>query len=312
MSEHLLPDELVANLPKSVIIFGCGYIGTALAEVLLAAGVRVGALTRNVEKAARLRELGVHEVIVADLDSEAWHRQFSGAYESVVNCVSSAGGGIDGYRKSYLKGQSSILKWTKGRGIQSYLYTSSTSVYPQDGGVRVDETADTTDAPLTGQVLCESERLLADAADSFGAWYVLRLAGIYGPRRHYLLDLLRSGESVIPGVGDYFLNLIHRDDVVTAICTALSCHRSTTSGIYNVSDDQPASKAELAAWLAEQLGQVSPRFDPEHVSPRLQRRGGRMPSRQISSAKLRKTFGWSPHYEDFRVGYRDLLGMEKV
>ena len=95
MSEHLLPDELVANLPKSVIIFGCGYIGTTLAEVLLAAGVRVGALTRNVEKAARLRELGVHEVIVADLDSEAWHSQFSGAYESVVNCVSSAGGGID-------------------------------------------------------------------------------------------------------------------------------------------------------------------------------------------------------------------------
>jgi len=123
---------------------------------------------------------------------------------------------------------------------------------------------------------------------------------------------LRSGESVIPGVGDYFLNLIHRDDVVTAICTALSCHQSATSGIYNVSDDQPASKAELAAWLAEQLGQVSPRFDPGHVSPRLQRRGGRMPSRQISSAKLRETFGWSPHYEDFRIGYRDLLGMEKV
>jgi nucleoside-diphosphate-sugar epimerase len=312
MSEHLLPDPLVANLPKSVIIFGCGYIGTALAELLLASGVRVGALTRNLEKAARLRELGVHEVIIADLDSESWHDQVSPAYEAVVNCVSSAGGGIDGYRKSYLEGQRSILKWAKGRGIQSFLYTSSTSVYPQDGGVRVDETADTADATLTGQVLCESERLLADAADAFGAWYVLRLAGIYGPRRHYLLDLLRSGESVIPGVGDYFLNLIHRDDVVTAICTALVHHSSVTSGIYNVSDDQPATKAELVAWLAQQLGQVPPRFDPEHVSPRLQRRGGRMPSRQISSAKLRETFGWSPQYEDFRAGYRGLLGMKKV
>jgi nucleoside-diphosphate-sugar epimerase len=309
MSEHLLPGALVANLPKSVLIFGCGYIGTALAEVLLAAGTRVGALTRNVENAARLRELGVHEVIVADLDSEAWHDEFSGAYESVVNCVSSAGGGIDGYRKSYLEGQRSVLKWTKGRGIQSYLYTSSTSVYPQDGGVRVDETADTTDAPLTGQLLCESERLLASAADTVGAWYVLRLAGIYGPRRHYLLDLLRSGESVIPGAGDYFLNLIHRDDVVTAICTTLSCHQAEKSGIYNLSDDHPATKAVLAAWLAEQLGQVTPRFDPEHVSPRLQRRGGRMPSRQISSTKLRETFGWSPQYEDFRAGYRDLLDM---
>ena len=56
----------------------------------------------------------MHEVIVADLDSEAWYDQFSGAYESVVNCVSSAGGGIDGYRKSYLEGQRSILNGQRG------------------------------------------------------------------------------------------------------------------------------------------------------------------------------------------------------
>lgn len=289
------------------MIFGCGYIGTALAEQLLAVGVRVGALTRNAEKAARLRALGLSEVIVAELDDVAWYDQLSGSYESVVNCVSSAGGGIDGYRKSYLEGQRAILDWAKGRSIQSYLYTSSTSVYPQDGGVSVDETADISEAPPTGQVLCESEQLLADAADTLGAWYVLRLAGIYGPKRHYLLDMLRSGESVIPGVGDYLLNLIHRDDVVAAICTALANSESASFGIYNVSDDQPETKAELVAWLAEQLGQASPRFDPEHVSPRLQRRGGRMPSRHISNMKFRKTFGWSPKYESFRAGYRDLL-----
>lgn len=307
MSENLLPDAVRVDLPKSVMIFGCGYIGTALAEALLAAGVRVGALTRNTEKAAQLRALGLSEVIVADLDDAAWHDQLSGSYESVVNCVSSAGGGIDGYQKSYVEGQRSILKWAKGRGIQSYLYTSSTSVYPQDGGVTVGETADTSTAPPTGQVLCESECLLAAAEDAFGAWYVLRLAGIYGPGRHYLLDLLRSGESVIPGVGDYLLNLIHRDDVVSAICTALASRSSVTSGIYNVADDQPATKAALVGWLAEQLGQSPPRFDPEHVSPRLQRRGGRMPSRHILNAKFRETFGWSPQYEDFRAGYRELL-----
>ncbi len=304
MSEYFLPSAVATNLPKSVMIFGCGYVGTALTEVLLAAGVRVGALTRNVEQAAQLRALGLSEVIVADLSDTAWHAQLSGSYESVVNCVSSAGGGLEGYRKSYLDGQGVILKWAQGRGIQTYLYTSSTSVYPQDGGVSVDETADTSEAPPTGQVLCESERLLADAGDAFGAWYVLRLAGIYGPGRHYLLDLLRSGASVIPGVGDTLLNLIHRDDVVAAICTALAHPQSATSGIYNVADNQPATKAELVAWLAEQLGQSPPSFDPEHVSPRLQRRGGRMPSRRISNAKLSETFGWKPKYQDFRAGYK--------
>ena len=289
------------------MIFGCGYVGTALAEVLLAAGVRVGALTRNVEKAAQLQALGLSEVVVADLSDEAWHAQLSGSYAAVVNCVSSAGGGLEGYCKSYLDGQRSILKWAEGRGIQTYLYTSSTSVYPQDGGASVDETADTSEAPPTGQVLCESERLLADAGDTFDAWYVLRLAGIYGPGRHYLLDLLRSGKSVIPGVGDYLLNLIHRDDVVTVICTALAHPQSETSGVYNVADNQPATKAELVEWLAEQLGQSPPRFDPEYVSPRLKRRGGRMPSRRVSNLKLRQTLGWMPKYDDFRAGYQALL-----
>jgi nucleoside-diphosphate-sugar epimerase len=307
MSEHILPSTVATNLPKSVMIFGCGYVGTALAEVLLAAGVRVGALTRNVEKAAALRTLGLSEVVVADLSDEAWRRQLTASYESVVNCVSSAGGGLEGYRQSYVEGQRVILKWAQGRGIQTYLYTSSTSVYPQDGGVTVDETADTSAAPPTGQVLCESERLLAAAGDAFGAWVVLRLAGIYGPGRHYLLDLLRSGASVIPGVGDTLLNLIHRDDVVTAICTALAHPQPETSGVYNVADNHPATKAELVEWLAEQLGQSLPRFDPEHVSPRLQRRGGRMPSRNISNLKLRQTLGWEPKYEDFRAGYQALL-----
>lgn len=309
MSDDLLSSVIVANIPRSVIIFGCGYVGTALAEVLLARGARVGALTRNPVKAAQLRALGVSEVVVADLNETIWHAQFSESYQSVVNCVSSAGGGLQGYRKSYVDGQRSILQWAQGRKIRSYLYTSSTSVYPQDGGLSVDETAATVAASPTGQVLCESERLLIDAADAFDAWYVLRLAGIYGPGRHYLLDLLRSGESVIPGSGDSWLNVIHRDDIVSAICTALADAQPQYSGIYNVADNQPATKAELVAWLAKRLNQAVPCFDPLQLSPRVQRRGGRLPSRRILNRKLCETFDWSPAYADFRAGYEALLAL---
>jgi nucleoside-diphosphate-sugar epimerase len=307
MPEHLLPQAVAVKLPASVMIFGCGYIGTALARALLAAGVRVGGLTRNTATAAELRSLGLSEVVVADLDDAEWYGQLAGSYEAVVNCVSSAGAGIEGYRKSYVEGQRAILHWAAGRGIESYVYTSSTSVYPQDGGVTVNETDETSGAPPTGQVLRESERLVAGSAGLFSRWYVLRLAGIYGPGRHYLLDLLRSECGVISGAGDYLLNLIHRDDVVQAIATALGHRQTADSGIYNVADNRAAPKAELVAWLADQLQLSPPSFDPEHVSPRLQRRGGRMPSRRVSNLKLCETLGWKPMYADFRAGYAGLL-----
>lgn len=293
-------------LPKSIMIFGCGYVGTALAKHCLNAGVRVGALTRNSEKAERLRALGVHEVVVADLHETNWHTQLKGSYQVVVNCVSSAGGGLEGYRKSYLQGQASILQWAQGRSIQRYLYTSSTSVYPQDGGAEVDESADTTDAPVTGKIIVESEQLIAAAEDHFERWFVLRLAGIYGPDRHFLLNQLKEGAGVIPGCGDYTLNLIHLDDIVSALCAAMTMDRAV-SGIYNIADDTPSLKVELLEWLASELNLPKPHFDPNNVSPRLARRGGRMPDRKIMNAKARAQLGWSPQYPSFREGYRGLI-----
>jgi nucleoside-diphosphate-sugar epimerase len=307
MSENSPITKEIMQLPESVMIFGCGYVGAALAEVLLRAGVRVGALTRNPEKALRLERLGLNEVLVENLDNAAWHQKLSGSYTAVVNCVSSAGGGLEGYRKSYIEGQQSILEWTKKNAVQRYVYTSSTSVYPQDGGVEVDEAADTSTASPTGRLLCESEQTLVAASDRFDAWYVLRLAGIYGPGRHYLLDMLCSGETVIPGFGDYFLNLIHCDDIVSAICRALANDDPQYSGIYNLADNFPATKAEVVNWLGEALDVPQPRFDPDQTPPRLQRRGGRMPSRKILNHKFSRTFDWVPAYPDFRAGYRQLL-----
>ena len=267
--------------------------------------MRVGALTRNEQKAQVLRDLGVAEVVLADLDDHGWHGIISDSYESVVNCVSSAGGGIEGYRKSYVNGQASILKWSSGQPIRRFVYTSSTSVYPQDRGVEVDETADTSAAPPTGKVIVESEQLIADAESFLHNWYVLRLAGIYGPGRHYLLDLLRDGVEVIPGSGDYTLNVIHLQDIVSAICAALSV--SAPSGIYNIADDQPSSKTEMVQWLAQALGIDAPGFDPAKVSPRLARRGGRMPDRKILNGKAKHLLHWSPQYTSFRDGYRALI-----
>ncbi len=293
------------KLPQSVMIFGCGYVGKALAQHLMRQGVTVGALTRNPQKAEELRALGLSEVIEAELDSHDWHTQLQGQYDAVVNCVSSAGGGLAGYRKSYLAGQRAILQWARAQPIRSYVYTSSTSVYPQEDGVTVDETADTSAAPPTGQVLLESEAVLAESIAQRGRWYVLRLAGIYGPGRHYLLNQLREGAGEIPGRGDYALNMVHLEDIVSAICAALDGRAA--SGIYNITDDAPTTKAEVLAYLSERLNLPMPIFNPENISERLNRRGGRMPHRYVSNAKAKAALGWEPKYPSFREGYVELI-----
>jgi nucleoside-diphosphate-sugar epimerase len=289
------------------MIFGCGYVGSALAERLLESGVRVGALTRNAEKAARLRAMGLHEVLVAELQSPAWSRELKGSYEAVVNCVSSAGGGLEGYRASYLEGQRAILAWAKGRQLSATVYTSSTSVYPQDGGVWVDEASPTEAAPPTGRIIRESEMLLQAAGTELGGTFILRLAGIYGPGRHYLINQVREGAGEIPGSGDYALNMIHRDDAVGAILAALAQRERADAGIYNIADDAPATKAEVVAWLAQKLGLAPPEFRPDLISDRLKRRGGRMPHRFVSNAKARSALSWRPRYPSFREGYASLI-----
>ena len=176
-----------AETKPRLVIFGCGYVGSAVADWALTAGFQVAAITRNRDTAATLREKGVNAV-VADLASESWHREVEGAPSFALNCVSSGGGGLEAYRHSYLGGMTSILTWARSFGqIGTVVYTSSTSVYPQGDGARVDESLPATPSTDRARVLVETEQLLQTEQRAVGRWFILRLAGIYGPGRHHLL-----------------------------------------------------------------------------------------------------------------------------
>lgn len=300
-------DALGFFTEKRLIVFGAGYVGAAVVAEGLRRGARVTALTRNPEKGARLAEAGARSVI-ADLASDAWHREIEGA-ELVVNCISSGGGGAAAYQRSYVEGTQSIVAWLRSAGgAQTFLYTSSTSVYPQSEGV-VDEEASTVGASGTALVLlaAEAELKAATAERLCRRGRVLRLAGIYGPGRHHVLDQLRSGIRPLPGKGDHRLNLIHRDDIVSAIFTVLGAAEDADAlpyELFNVVDDLPVRKAELVEWLAARLGIDRPGFSGEAVPGRR----ADPPDRVVSNVKLRTRLGWIPAFADFRAGYEAILG----
>lgn len=285
---------------KHVVVFGAGYVGSALADVAMAAGARVTTLTRNPVTCKLLESRGF-QVVCANLETDDWHRRI-GRPDLVLNSVSSGRQGVGGYRSSYVGGALSINNWGRqfGADCPPLVYTGSTSVYPQGEGKQVDE-----GMPIDGQD--EKGDLLVEAEQSAFAWLgstmVLRLAGIYGPSRHYLLDQIQASPAELPGRPDQILNLIHRSDIVSAIIAAWQHSGFGTKSVFNVVDDGAATRAEVAAWLADRLKVNVPNFSGTAMPGRRTNR----PNRVISNAKLKSELGWRPEYPSYREGYESIL-----
>lgn len=296
--------------PKKVALLGCGYIGFAFAKEALQKGFQICALTHNSEKVAALKNLGVQNVIKAELESESWHSRIDPEQDWVLNTVSAAKG-INGAQRSYLEGQKSVVKWICGGKIDTFIYTSSTSVYPQNNGVWVNEKSQTDGGNERSKVLLEAEKVIQESGlGSCKRWFILRLAGIYGPGRHYILDRLRRGEVEFEGSGDFALNLAHRDDICSALWATFESPYIINNEIFNVCDDYPTLKKEMVGWLAKKIDCPSPEFNPYLTTGRSRQRqlpNGHLPNRYISNKKIREIFHWEPQYASFRSGYASIL-----
>ena len=109
----------------------------------------------------------------------------------------------------------------------------------------MDEASATEPADFGGRRLLEGEALVA-AAPFPGT--VLRLGGIYGPGRRSLIERARSGAAGGPA----FTNRIHRDDAAGAL--AHLARLPAAAPCYVGVDSEPATEAEVLAWLARRLG----------------------------------------------------------
>jgi len=289
---------------KRILIVGAGYLGGTVARRAVAAGAQVTALTRRPEQASRLVEGGAMPV-VADLETDSWHDKITTEPDLILNCVGAGHTGLSGYRRSYVDGFRSLLDWGRKTNCSSRLiYTSSTSVYLQDGGVRVDESAPVGHGNERGSCLIEAEQL---AAQWPGPTTVLRLAGLYGPGRHHLLDELRRGAPELSGPGDRHLNLIHVDDATSAIVHVWRDQQDPVR-YYNVADDSATPKVQLVEWLARRVGCAVPAFSENCAAAR--RFGPR--DRIIANDRLKRELGWCPDYPSFREGYQAIFTDEAV
>lgn len=301
--------EMSETKGKRLLVLGCGYLGNVLVAEALGRGMRALAVSRNADTLAGVAGLGA-ETFCGLVDGDAWHEAAGAEVDFVVNCVSSAGGGLAGYRQSYVGGNASLGVWARRFGFSGRaVYTSSVSVYGDAEGAWVCEDAAPPPANERGSIVRESEDVFFRATPDALAT-VLRLAGLYGPGRHLMMDRLRFGESELPGWGDYYLNLVRIEDVASAVWACLESE-SGVPGVFSVVDNEPSLKQSIADWLAKQAGSPAPRFTGEvDATGRASRRlgeNGRPANRRIANAAFKKAAGWYPRFPSFREGFGELM-----
>jgi nucleoside-diphosphate-sugar epimerase len=277
----------------SVLIAGCGDVGSRLATQLLDFGWEVHGLRRNV---ARLPK-GVIGVAGDLFNKDCPATWPIGAVDYLVYCAAATDHDEAGYRAAYIQGLQHVLEWLNdyGQAPKRLVFVSSSSVYGQQNGEWVDESSSAVAAGYSGQVMLEAEQL---ALNSGFPASILRLTGIYGPGREWLLTQVRRGYRVVTDPPLYG-NRIHVDDAAGLMAFLLEAdHRGVAlDDVYIGVDDAPAPLADVVAWLREYLG-VTEWADDASV-----RRTG---SKRCSNARA-KALGWTPKYPSFREGYAAIL-----
>src|SRR5438128_11092812 len=193
-----------------LLIAGCGYVGSAAARRFAEEGWEVVGWTRSGQSAEPPGESAISLSAVDISDLETVGRNSFPA-DVVVHCASS---GADSYRHVYRDGAANLAACFPSARL---IFTSSTSVYPQRDGRPVTEDSPAEPASANAQILRQAEQIILDHDG-----IVLRVAGIYGPGRSFLLRSVMNGTSVI---SDHFVNQVHRNDVASAISF---CARSCT------------------------------------------------------------------------------------
>ena len=276
-----------------ILIAGCGYVGSATADLFHDAGWQVEGWTASSESAGELAKTARYPVAAVDLTVRGAVAGAASRFDAVIQSASSRGGGADDYRRIYAGGARNLVAAFPDSVL---LFTSSTSVYAQSHGEWVTEESAAEPVHETGHVLRETEEFVLAQKG-----IVARLAGIYGPGRSALLRKFLEGKAVLEAGSGRFLNQAHRDDIAAALFLLVrrAIEKRPTwaeeaSRIYNVSDHHPISQRECYEWLAARLGRPLP---PGADAPPNPKRGAS--NKRVSSRKL-QTIGWSPRYPTFQ------------
>jgi len=275
-----------------------GVVGGRAVVELLATGARVTAIARSAQKRAELERLGATPTQVDLFDHDGLMTAVAG-HDVVCNLATAipTGPGAaepaawavnDRIRR---EGVRNLVDAAIEAGAVRFVQESIVLLYADGGDALLDETAPIAPAGTASSVV-DAEASASRFAEHGGVGVVLRFGQFYGYDSGHTVAAIAAVRSGAPGeLGDVaaYRSVITTNDAATAVVAALRA----PSGVYNVVDDEPLSRAGNIAALAGALGvptPVPPSTTPDlppHLSAMLR-------SQRVSNARFKVATGWRP------------------
>lgn len=247
-----------------VLITGAnGFIGSHLAERLLAEGVAVRGAVRQPQAGAWLLAQGL-ELATGDLREPHWLPQAVAGCQAILHTAAWTGGaGQDELHAMAINASATaeLLRAAQAAGVQRFVYFSSVAVYGLNNSPVVDETAPT---PAVGQLYPDSkivaEGLVRQAQANGLATTIIRPACTYGPRGAAWtlspIEQIKAGRLVLLGRDEGLVNTGYIDNVVDG--TLLALHSPAAIGeTFNLCDGASVTYRQFYQRYAAMLGQES-------------------------------------------------------
>jgi nucleoside-diphosphate-sugar epimerase len=289
-----------------------GYVGSRLAEYLLAQGHSVRGLVRDADSdvVQRLAGMGM-AVWQGDVTQPESLVGIANGVEQVFNLTARFVLENGSVRRVYVEGNRNLIAaCSRARSVRSYVFTSNVTPYGDRGDEWLSEDSPIAPCYPLGEVMVEAEQAIMDLVRThrFPA-IIVRVGSIYGPGRDFV-DSVLSGTATMIGDGRNYLSHIHIDDVIFMLDRLAL--EGQPGAVYNLADDEPIRAKEFYGEIRRRLGMVPPRaFSKEralHSGMDASVVGMVSSSIRLSNRRVRQELSLQLHYPSFRDWLSERLG----
>ena len=295
MSESPIPKIA----PGHLFCFGLGFTASRLALRLLEAGWRISGTTRSLENVEKWTSMGIETYL---FDGTATISAKADLFSDITHLIASIPP-TDLGELPLLFHQKQLVSSEK---LEWAAYLSTPAVYGDRGGAFVSEADCPQPGSRRGERRLKAENSWLDALkNSSTSIQIMRLAGIYGPGRN-LIDQVLGGRARIIEKQNQVFNRIHVDDIGTILMASMD--RPNDGAIYNVADQEACPSGDVVRFACNLAGIDPPQpilFEDAELSEMA--KSFYSECKRLVTEKIKNELGVELQYPTYREGLKSIF-----